>query len=202
MNKQLFIGIGVIFLLGVGYFFYSKSSGIPIYQKSAAGIIKGNIQDLFAKGTNMQCTFKFDDEKNNTEGNIYLSGKKMRGKFSSKQNEGTTIETNIIRDENYGYTWVEGQEQGTKLKIETSESISKNEVFALDNKKTNYDCKFWNVDNSKFTPPANVKFQDISAQVEKTKKTTDQLKDTKCDACNSAPSETAREQCFQALDCD
>ena len=36
----------------------------------------------------------------------------------------------------------------------------------------------------------------------KTKKTADQLKDTKCDACNSAPAGTAREQCLQALDCD
>lgn len=207
MNKNLFIGIIILLLLGGSYFYFSKSPVSPI-KKALSGLIKGNIQDLFARGANLQCTFKYKDEENMSEGTIYVSGKKMAGIFSSTQADGTVFKSNLIRDDQYGYAWLDGQTQGTKLKIETSESViedsenNKNEVFALDNKDINYDCKPWNVENSMFTPPTNVKFQDISLQVEKVKKTTEQLKDTKCDTCNNAPAGTAREQCLQALDCE
>ena len=209
MNKNLFIGIAVLLLLGGGYFYFSKSQVIPI-KKATSGLIKGNIQDLFARGANIQCTFKYDDEGNNTEGTIYLSGKKMRGNFSLTQGDGTVFASNIIRDENYGYTWMEGQEQGTKIKIETTEEISettkennkKNELFALDDKNIDYDCKPWNVDNSMFTPPSNVKFQDLSAQVEQIKKTTEEFNESKCDTCNQIPAGTTRDQCLQALNCN
>ena len=198
MNKNLFIGIAILLLLGGGYFYFSKSPVNPI-KKAASGLIKGNIQDLFAKGTNMQCAFKNTDEENSTEGTIYVSGKKMRGNFSLKQTDGKTIVSNIIRDENYGYTWLEGQTQGTKIKVETSEK--KEDLFALDDKKIDYDCKSWNVDSGLFTPPANIKFQDLSAQVEQIKKTTEEFNESKCDTCNQIPAGTTRDQCLQALNC-
>ena len=198
MNKNLFIGIVVLILLGGGYFYFSKSPMNPI-QKAASGLIKGNIQDLFAKGTNMQCTFKYAEGENTSEGNIYVSDKKMRGSFSLTQSDGTKMQSNVIQDGAYGYTWIEGQEQGTKIKVETSSK--KAELFALDNKNINYDCKPWNVDSGLFTPPANIQFQDLSAQVEQINKTTEQFNESKCTACNNAPAGTAREQCLQALNC-
>lgn len=199
MNKNLFIGITVLFLLGGGYFYFSKSPANPI-KKVVSGLIKGNIQDLFARGANLQCTFKYDDENNMTDGTVYLSGKKMRGDFSLTQNDGKIMKSHVIRDDVYGYTWLEGQEQGTKIKIETSEK--KEDLFALDDKKNNYDCKSWNVDSSLFTPPANIKFQDLSAQVEKIKKTTEEFNESKCDTCNKITAGTTRDQCLQALNCN
>ena len=51
IRKKVIAFFVIIFIfLGVGYYFYSKSQ-VP-------GIVKGNVQDLFARGANMQCTFK------------------------------------------------------------------------------------------------------------------------------------------------
>lgn len=208
MNKNLFIGIAVLIILGGGYFYFSKSQVIPI-KKAASGLIKGNIQDLFARGANLQCTFKYEEGEGTSEGTTYVSGKKMRGSFLLTQSDGTKMQSNVIQDGSYGYTWIEGQEQGTKIKIETSEKIvdemkddsKKADLFALDNKNINYDCKSWNVDSSMFAPPANVKFQDLSAQVEQIKKTTEEFNESKCDTCNQIPAGTTRDQCLQALSC-
>lgn len=209
MNKNLFIGIAVLLLLGGGYFYFSKSPASPI-KKATSGLIKGNIQDLFEKGTNMTCTFKYVEDENTSEGTIYVSGKKMRGNFSLRQADGAAFASNVIRDETYGYTWMEGQAQGTKIKIETSEEIleessennKKNELFALDNKDIDYDCKPWSVDNSMFTPPTNVKFQDISSQVKQMKEVTGLEAESQCDSCTQFTNKMAREQCLQAYECD
>jgi hypothetical protein len=157
----------------------------------------------------MQCTFNYDDEGNMTDGTVYLSGKKMRGDFSFTQNGGKIMNSHVIRDDVYGYTWLDGQKQGTKIKIETSDEITKDDedekdgkLFALDDKEVDYDCKPWNVDSSMLIPPTDVEFQDISAQVEKIQETTNQLNESRCASCNQAPAGTAREQCLQALGCN
>jgi len=209
MNKQLLIGIGALLLIGGGYFLYQQSSGAPATNQAVSGAIKGSLQDLFARGANLQCTFKYDDENNMTDGTVYLSGKKMRGDFALSQSDGKSMQSHVIRDDVYGYTWLEGQKQGTKIKIETSEKITKDqegekdgELFALDNKDVDYDCKAWNVDNSMLKPPANINFQDISAQVEQIQENTQQVNESKCATCNQAPAGTAKEQCLEALNCN
>src|SRR3990167_280491 len=210
MNKQLLIGIATVLIIGGGYFFYSQSSGKPATNNpSISGMVKGTLQDLFARGANLQCTFKYDDESNMTDGIVYLSGKKMRGEFSLTQNDGKIMKSHVIRDDVYGYTWLDGQKQGTKIKIETSEEITKDqedekdgELFALDNKDVDYDCKPWIVNKSMFTPPSDVQFQDISAQVEQIQENTQQVNESKCATCNQAPAGTAREQCLEALNCN
>ena len=210
MKKQLLIGIAAVLVLGGGYFFYSQSSGKPANNNQPiSGMVKGTLQDLFARETSMQCKFSYDDEGNKSEGTVYLSGKKMRGDFALSQSDGKSMQSHVIRDDVYGYTWLEGQKQGTKIKIETSEKITKDqegekdgELFALDNKDVDYDCKAWNVDNSMLKPPANINFQDISAQVEQIQENTQQVNESKCATCNQAPAGTAKEQCLEALNCN
>jgi len=210
MKKQLLIGIAAVLVLGGGYFFYSQSSGKPANNNQPiSGMVKGTLQDLFARETSMQCKFSYDDEGNKSEGTVYLSGKKMRGDFALSQSDGKSMQSHVIRDDVYGYTWLEGQKQGTKLKIEKSDEVMEksedkkdDELFAIDNKEVDYDCKAWNVDSSMFKPPANINFQDISIQVEESKKTTEQLKESQCASCNQVPAGTAREQCLQAFECN
>lgn len=209
MNKQLLIGIGAVLVIGAGYFLYQQTALNPSKNQTGAGAIKGNLQDLFAKGVSMQCSFSNDDQENKSEGTVYLSGKKMAGSFTSTQTDGTVYKSNLIRDDQYGYSWLDGQTQGTKLKIEASKDVMKNsdnekpnKVFALENEKINYDCKPWNVDKSIFVPPADIEFQDISMQVEESKKTTEQLKESQCASCNQVPAGTSREQCLQAFECN
>lgn len=210
MNKQLLIGIAAVLVIGGGYFFYQQSSGVSPTNQAVSGVIKGNIQDLFARGTSMQCQFSYDDEGNITEGNVYITGKKMRGNFTLTQADGEIMKSNVLRDDIYGYTWFEGQKQGTKIKIETSDKITKDnqeenengKLFALDDKDVDYDCKPWNVDNSMFIPPADIEFQDLSIQLEKIEESNQILQKSQCDSCNQAPAGTAREQCLQALGCN
>lgn len=222
MNKFVLIGVGALVVVGVAIFIlnpFGKSSenqsktSTDSSQKadtaSNSKSIKGTLKDLFARGISMECTFNRTDEVGITSGKVYLAGKKMRGEFESQLRDGQNLETSVIRNEKYSYTWNSSQPQGTKIKIEDPDTLAEDSTsnekqvqFALDDDSVNYNCKPWNADNSMFVPPTDIEFVDLSVKTQEIKEAVEKVQENKCAACDALPAGPSKDQCLQSLGCE
>jgi hypothetical protein len=137
--------------------------------------------DAIKSGKPAVCTLSKDDDKME----YLISGKKMRINATnlSKDDKGgakTTV-SHVINDTAYMYTWSDSTKQGSKISVPTEEEMKATADKAksyqassapapkLDSeadyqgfKDQGYaiDCKSGSVDDSVFTPPADIKFID------------------------------------------
>jgi len=190
-NRPLIIAAVLIALLVLaGYFAYTKlnlprpststnntqnESVLPKEEKSsAAEKFTGTFVDLVKQGQNYECMFENTNaDESMTKGNVFVKAKsnKVRGDFVTTQKDGTGTNTYFISDGDYTYIWGSVMEKGIKTKMEQeSESFLGNgsaenaqgSNFGLgDTDKVDFDCKPWNVNESKFTPPTSVEFIDL-----------------------------------------
>ena len=215
-KNKAFIIIAVIVLLLIGgalYLNLGKSSTNPKdtgemqgKTETAGEMVKGSLKSLFGAGKNVTCTVNNVD--NNGSGTVYVAGNKIRGDFTSKVDD-KTIESHFIQDTEFSYLWSSEMEQGIKMKAdlgaeETAMSDNKNSqtsgTEAVDlNKEVDYKCSNWSVDNSKFVPPSNIKFSDMSDLM--MPKTTpskegamDKMEGSPCDQLPDAESKAACEK--------
>jgi hypothetical protein len=178
MTKQIKLIVAaiivVILILAGAYYILGKSQK-PQDEKTAVQATEapsaeqsGSIKSLLAMGKDAVCDVSYTVEQNQTSGKVYVSGKKMSSDFSIKTSDGKTMDSHMIQDETYIYSWSSAIPQGTKMKVETvtaSPTPTKTGQPASLNidQQVQYKCSPWGVDSSKFTPPSNVQFLDISA---------------------------------------
>lgn len=166
---------------------------------------EGTLRSLLALGKDLTCDFAYtSDEDARTEGTVYLSGERMRGNFTMMMDD-QHMEAHTIRDGETAYVWgtTPYGEMATKFNImedEGDDSDSSEQSIDLD-ESVEYDCRGWSVDGSMFTPPSDVQFQDLSAQMQMMQDTNMQMQGTQCDACAQIPDPNARAQCETALGC-
>lgn len=214
-SKSLIIVTVVILALigGALYLTFGKSTTTPQETEmmgektqNAKEMIKGSLKSLFGAGKNVTCTVNNIDNQGN--GTVYVTGNKIRGDFTSKI-DGKTIENHFIQDKEFSYFWSSEMEEGIKMKADlgTEETaisdnkdtqVSSTETVDL-NKEVDYKCSNWSVDNSKFIPPANIKFSDLSnLMMPKTTPSegdvTDKIEGSPCDKLPDAESRTACEK--------
>lgn len=217
-SKSLIITAVVIFALigGALYLTLGKSSTTPNQEagimeektQTTEEMVKGSLKSLFGVGKNVTCTV--NDVENEGSGTVYVAGNKIRGDFTSKIDE-KTVESHFIQDEEFSYLWSSEMEEGIKMKADLGTEktavsdnkdtqVSNTETVDL-NKEVDYKCSNWSVDNSKFTPPANIKFSDISnLMMPKTtpseEDTTDRIEGS---PCAQLPDAESRAACEKAL---
>lgn len=177
MNTRLIaIVVLVVILLGAGgLLFYNKSQSKPAQTQTetstspAPQANQNTIFDLLASGASQECTFDSKVEnQGETSGIFYFTKDKMRGDIATKAVDGKTSRFSMIRVGDDNYMWGSELETGIKMKL-AAEDLKNNDQASsyVDlNKDFDYKCKGWSVDNSKFTPPANVKFTDFSQVME------------------------------------
>lgn len=212
MKKYLII-IAVLILLAVGYFGFkqygsSNTSGNPVSEtaKIAGDVVKGTIQDILSAGKSVTCTVAYDEKEIGGTGIIFVSGKKMAGDFKTTV-EGKIIESHMITDGTYSYIWSSDQTEGIKMKIDEAKvtpgangQVKNNDVFDLE-KESNLKCSPWLIDNSKFNPPANIKFTDFTEMMKGfTQPTTSEKEATnQTSPCNQITDVAAKAACVEAL---
>ncbi len=193
-----------------------------------------SLKDLMKKGKNLKCTWKNEQPDGGTvEGVSYISGEKFYHESNIEQaGEATTVYT--MSDGGWVYNWGNMNSQGTKMKIEEMEEMQgeASQMQTDSGQSENYqaqqqmeqdmdfDCQSWKADNSKFTPPNNVEFQDMSKMMEQVQQQTqemeqqmeqmeqqaqqgqqqgqqsaNQMMQDACSMCNSLPS-PAKEECL------
>ena len=170
-----------------------------------------SLHELIGSKTAQKCTFVSTADSVRSSGTILVGGGKMRGDFTSVV-QGKTIRSYLIVRDGASYVWSDAMPQGVKMSLATAEKPRTNSVAseqAVDfNRKTDYNCTPWTVDNSMFTLPAGITFTEMSALMQGTPTTgsvsapnsPNTIRAAQCGACDKA-SASARTQCRTALGC-
>src|SRR3989344_1133612 len=157
--------IAVIIIAAAGFLLLKKPAQTPqesptVQQtQQEESQTKGSIKNLLAAGKNQTCTIKYPTGEQMGEGTVYVSGNNLRGDFTMTFEE-KTIDSHMIQDETYMYSWSSLSPQGVKMKIAELEKVQASptaESVDLD-QEVDVNCSSWSVDSSKFTPPVNVNF--------------------------------------------
>src|SRR3989344_1783289 len=100
-------------------------------------------------------------------GTVYMSGGNISGEFSTIA-EGRPMQTMFMMRDGYSYTWSpDFPTMGFKVKINTDAGDTNADASGTYSWNANqigdYNCEPWTVDESKFTLPTSIKFQEMSA---------------------------------------
>lgn len=119
-----------------------------------------SIKDFLSAGQNKECTYSDAEAK----GTMYFaSGERLRMDYQSVGTEassGSMIVTNQKQ-----YVWSADRKEGITFAFDKNQQPNDQQSGnSVDIQKDySFTCKSWDVDESKFTPPSDVKFQDFSA---------------------------------------
>lgn len=179
MPKQapIIIAVVAVIIIAAGaYLVLGKKSQTPqttstntaTEQKSEdSGSIKGSIKSLLGSNKNVMCIIKPEVDQT-AEQKVYISGNKMRGDFTMNV-EGKQFESHMITDGTSAYTWSSAMPQGIKMKMDES-FVSASPVAGQPqqvdiDKQIDMQCSPWNVDESLFNLPSDIKFLDVSSMM-------------------------------------
>lgn len=206
-QKQLIAGVIIIalLLLGVGgYFLFSKNLGAPAQNqttnsndtstKAQDNSAMSSLIDLVTSGKTTQCTFDVATNSGSSRGTLFIAGEKMRGDFETTTEDGKTSQMYMIRDNDMYYVWGGELPSGIKMTFDVDQlktSTQANQYVDL-NTKADYSCSDWTTDTSKFIPPSNIKFTDISAMM-------DGSENSDSSVCESITDAQAKAACENAL---
>ncbi len=211
MSKNLALILGALVIVAVlavlavlAYTQLSKSS--KSQQMAPAAVentqnqqsTRGSIKSLLGLGKNVTCDITFPDGNGN--GTIFVVDKKMHGDFTTTAGD-KTIESHMISDGDYAYFW--SGIQGTKMKIDQTAkatpipAASAQQQGADLNKDVDYKCSSWSPDNSKFMPPADVKFIDLTQGMTQTTPQTGGT-NPQSSYCNQITDPAAKAACMNA----
>ncbi len=132
--------------------------------KAEAGSYSGTFADLTKRGGDWVCSVDHTTVVSDTDGNVYISGKDIRGEFSVDAPYVGNITVNMIADGSDVYSWTSMTPQGVKApqsdlgEGDTGTETSGQVIDA--NQVLNYDCQPWSRDDSKFAIPA-ISFMEV-----------------------------------------
>lgn len=220
-NKQAIFGIiaaAVILFGAIGVFLYSQKNQksepntTAVTQSPKEEIsMASDLTSILKSGKTQKCTFSYtDEEENTTTGSAYISGKQMRTDVKSTAS-GKESTIYVLRNGDDNYIWGSDfpNNTGMKMTLSIDEYVSNenSKKYFDPNMKADYKCSAWTVDASLFTPPANVKFQDISAmmqgvmeKVSKSPTGTAGSDSSECTICNSLSGD-AKNACLKQFGC-
>lgn len=171
---------------------------------TAAALTQMSLKTLFESGGSKKCTYSDNTDNMMSSGTVYLANSKMRGDFDT-QASGQTFHSHMITDQTTSYIWTDGQPQGIKMtmdKIPSPNPSAKTQSGVDINKNFNFKCDNWSADESLFTTPSDIKFQDFSSMMAPSKPGASATGNTsQCAACNSLSGD-AKTQCLKALSCN
>ena len=203
---QLIIAAVIVVILILAGAFYVLGKSKKAQTETPAGQAmeapsseqSGTIKSLLSMGKNVACDVSYDMDQNKTSGKVYVSGGKMSGDFSITTADGKTMDTHMLQDETYIYSWSSAFVQGTKMKVEAAASPAvapSGQPASLNvDQQVQYKCSPWGVDASKFTPPTNVQFMDLSTITKmpgQAQPTTQKSDSSPCDAITDPQAKAA-----------
>lgn len=206
MNKRILIVVGILVLAVLGYFGYlqmNKTKTAPAEEsvpqsQSSQTVNKGSLKSLLTAGKNVNCEITYPEGQG--KGNIYVSGNKMRGDFSSTANN-KAMTYHMIQDGMYSYMWGDESNQGTKFKIEADKPLPSapagTQTADLD-KEVDMNCSNWSTDESRFSPPGNIKFIDMSEMM-KNPGGSGPMPKLDASICNQIEDAAAKASCLESL---
>jgi len=177
MNTKIAIGVlAALVVIGGGYYFLHGAKS-PDGSKEAqgteqpadansesGGAYTGSFADLAARGGNWKCTIDSKSDASAgqavSSGTVYVSGKNVRGDFATAVPNYGSVQSHMIADGAYVYSWSSVMPKGIKTAMAAAPTGSGAPQGGGTNENTSYryDCEPSSADASLFTPPANVTF--------------------------------------------
>ena len=171
------------------------------------GTIEGSLNTLVNLGRDIKCTFRASETEGEYAQTTYVSGEKIRTDMKMTF-DGKTQNVYSIMDDSWIYTWNDiTPGKGTKMNIDTFkdqdyiEETDSEEEFQINPDETHsFKCVAWVPDTSKFVPPSDVEFMDLSSITDiATNIMNSQNNGEKIDACSVCdyiPDGKAKEDCL------
>ncbi len=190
-------GVGAYMLLKKD----SNNSAKPSSSQSVSTKVEtsdASINDLLTRNASLRCTYDVQDGGSKNSGTAYFSGAKdMYGEFTNTTKTSSST-AYVIRTGDTQYVWQKDAKQGYKADVSAYDKKKQEQMSQqLDpNKKYNFKCQNWDKDPSKFEVPSNIKFQDISAQLNQAQGASQEAKEKACDAITDP---AAKNACKNAL---
>lgn len=170
MKKALPIVAVVLLLIVVGFFLNgTRKSGTSLLNKPAGNVFN-SIQDALSKSLSLKCVYK---DEQGVQTTTYIKGGAVRVIMEGIKDK-EQPNTIILKDKKM-YMWNEISKTGftytiTEPKVTpgqvTENSGNKNESVLAEIEKYKDSCKTEGIADLFFVPPADVKFQDMSAFTE------------------------------------
>lgn len=207
MKNKIIIGVVItaVIATGISLFLFRRGTVVPPGVKISN---PGTLAALMAAGGSVKCTVAPGTENDGMSGTFYVSGKNVRGDFSVND-EGQATASHMIVDNQFTYTWFDGNEMGFKM-VNTTEPGDTNDAPVAEtrgfdpNQAMDYQCVSWIKDASLFIPPTDVTFSEFGAPAEVS---TPSISDSvypgtanQCAACEQLPAEY-KAQCLSSLGC-
>lgn len=217
MSKTVIgIVVAVLVIAAGGWYYISGSRGNSMMMADSSQSERGTIKDLMSR-TSTKCTVSNVTANSESSGVVYVGQGKMRGEFKTvTKSPDMTIESYMISDGEYMYSWSDAMPQGVKLPIASTQmsdqpNAPKSEQVEMYNAEVSYDCDSWSVDESQFEIPSSVTFVDMSSMLQgvgagagagsgNEGSMNPPSKSAQCNMCDAAP-EPQRTQCRAALQC-
>jgi hypothetical protein len=176
MNKTaLFSVIGVVIVVALGAFLVTKGNSKstlsdntdPLIETPGVSGKKMAFSEFAKHGGSYKCTVtQYLDAgmTQSTQGTVYLDGGKIRGEYATKV-QGMNIDTSVIVRDGFAYTWTSMMPNGYKIAVNQTAGdtgAAASGAYSWNDKMIgDYNCVTWAVDQSKFTLPSGVTFQEI-----------------------------------------
>jgi len=176
----------------------------------------GNLMDLLKLGKAVKCTGSFSSEDGSMKMVVYASGKKSYSEMELDAGEDGMLKTYSIFDGDWMYNWND-MGMATKMQVSEMEDLAKDMPSADEfeqgekpqafQQQFDYKCMPWIPDNSKFTPPSDVEFMDLSQTMKDFTEAmeTGDMKDlmgSGCAACEMLPDAAQIAECKANLECE
>lgn len=180
VNKKLVIIVAAVVVLGggaVAYFLTQPKSTSDTNANVEPGTTEnvvdeavGSIRSLFNAGKSQVCTYSSEEDS----GTIYITDGWLRADMTSKDPESPASGMIITKEKQYfwdvskkeGYvTQFSPDQQQAPADTGDTAQPQEEDTQSID-EEYNYNCKSWNVDESLFTPPADVNFIDMQAMLQ------------------------------------
>ena len=189
--------------------------------------VKGNLMDVIKMGKPVKCTGSYSSEDGSMEMVVYAAGKKSYSEMILDAGGEGKFTTYSIVDGEWMYTWTDmgdmdemgGMSMATKMKMSDMEEMAK-EMPTGDyydtggekemqnfQKEFDYKCKVWIPDNSKFTPPSDIEFMDLTETMQGFNDAMEsgEMQDfmnAGCAACDMIPDAAEKAECKADLGCE
>lgn len=166
------------------------------------------IAELLSMNQPMKCTWKQSLEEGAEVTNIiYINGKN----FYQDVTMGDVGHAFTISDGDYLYIWNDFTNVASKMKYSEMEAASQpdqakqNEAVST-NQKHDFLCDKWAPDNSKFIPPSDKQFEDVTEEMTQAvgdlQQNSEKYKQQACDMCRKAPSPELVGECLKNMQCE
>lgn len=216
-QRTTILGSLVVVVIGLVLFFFLRSQEQQIASNQPAGQMateesepktqSRSFKELLDTGAPVQCHINETISGSRVVGSVYVGSGKMRGDFDTTLENGERVKAHMITVNETAHVWSDAAMTGIKVKLSETEKLSaEQKTQGIDpDKKYNVDCGAWVVDQSVFTLPADVTFQELNvgaAASGGTSANTEDIKKFTCSVCDQAPPGEARDRCKAQYQCN